>query len=1079
MRRHRSRGTTRRTRVTITGVAAISLALGLLTAAPASTAAPDPGPSFPEVTSAPPAVKLPAAAENGPVNYSVTVDSAGLQKIYDLGIDRHETKIESAADGKVRLDVALGDAQAAKLRAAGVTLSTDAANNRSAAPEADPAGVYRHYSGPDGLGAEVVQLAKDHPDIAKTVSIGKTVLGQDILAVKVTKNVRTAKDGSKPGVLYMANQHAREWITPEMTRRLLHHFVDGYGADSEITNLVDRNELWFVLSANPDGYDWSFEPGQRLWRKNLRDNNNDGMISGADGVDLNRNFAVKWGFDNEGSSPDPLSAVYRGSAPASEPETQAIQRFAGRIKAEFVVNYHSAAQLLLYGVGWQVATPSPDDQIMIALAGDDQHPAVPDFDPDLSAELYTTNGDTDGQMNDAYGSLSFTPEMSTCQTAGAYLPDDQWDDADCGNANGSIFGFPNDETLIAMEFAKNIPFALSVAKSAKDPDDPVSSIGWKAPDMVADAFAYSYAEDRDDQTVAVIAKRSVQNRKLKYRVNGGPTKTANVKEWKGGERYGEEGSHFYAEYRGDIKNVRTGDDVEVWFDGDKPGTGKVESDRFTFEVMPGIPEKTETLVISDEDYKGVNPTYPAGTVAPKYAQSYVDALKANGIRSAVWDVARLGAPHPLGVLSHFKGVFWYLGDNRLTTSAERENTEVYGDLYPNSQVDPVVQELTMSVRDFVNEGGKLAYFGETAGYYGPLRAAAGGGIYYGLNGDPSQPCVVTEDPTSDCLIVSDDFTQYWLGAYDRSATAGATGITGIGAPFTGLAKPVPGTATNPLNEAGGFVPTSLVLPADEFPTFESRGVAAYDGTLAGAYSPVEGSWYLNGMHSDNAYKRVTRTIDLTGVSAADAAKLTAQFSWSIEANWDHTIVEAHTVGADDWTTLPDLNGNTTTQTSIQCEGGEYVDTHPQLRHYLTVADTGCLPTGTTGSWNAFTGDSDGWREVAFDLSAYAGKKVEVSVAYVSDANTGGTGLFIDDTKVVTSAGVLDAEGFETGMGPWAFAPAPPGDLGLGTFSRSQAVFNNAIVATDDTMLFGFGLEQLANPADRKAVMDRALRELYK
>jgi len=385
----------------------------------------------------------------------------------------------------------------------------------------------------------------------------------------------------------------------------------------------------------------------------------------------------------------------------------------------------------------------------------------------------------------------------------------------------------------------------------------------------------------------------------------------------------------------------------------------------------------------------------------------------------------------------------------------------------------------MSVRDFVNEGGKLAYFGETAGYYGPLRAAAGGGIYYGLNGDPSQPCVVTEDPTSDCLIVSDDFTQYWLGAYDRSATAGATGFTGSGAPFTGLNKPIPGTATNPLNEAGGFVPTSFVLPAEEFPTFESRGVASYEGSLAGPYSPVEGAWYVNGMHSDNAYKRLTRTIDLTGVSAADAAKLTARFSWSIEANWDHAIVEAHTVGADDWTTLPDLDGNTTTQTSIQCEGGEYVDTHPQLRHYLTVADTGCLPTGTTGSWNAFTGDSDGWREVAFDLSAYAGKKVEVSVAYVSDANTGGTGLFIDDTKVVTSAGVLDAEGFETGMGPWAFAPAPPGDLGLGTFSRSQAVFNNAIVATDDTMLFGFGLEQLANPADRKAVMDRALRELYK
>ena len=29
------------------------------------------------------------------------------------------------------------------------------------------------------------------------------------------------------------------------------------------------------------------------------------------------------------------------------------------------------------------------------MVGDDAHPAVPGYDPDISAELYTTNGDTD------------------------------------------------------------------------------------------------------------------------------------------------------------------------------------------------------------------------------------------------------------------------------------------------------------------------------------------------------------------------------------------------------------------------------------------------------------------------------------------------------------------------------------------------------------------------------------------------------------------------------------------------------------------------------------------------------------
>jgi bacillopeptidase F (M6 metalloprotease family) len=36
-----------------------------------------------------------------------------------------------------------------------------------------------------------------------------------------------------------------------------------------------------------------------------------------------------------------------------------------------------------------------------------------------------------------------------------------------------------------------------------------------------------------------------------------------------------------------------------------------------------------------------------------------------------------------------------------------------------------------------------------------------------------------------------------------------------------------------------------------------------------------------------------------------------------------------------------------------------------------------------------TGDSGGWQKVAFDLSAYAGGSVEVSISYVTDPASGG------------------------------------------------------------------------------------------
>ena len=31
--------------------------------------------------------------------------------------------------------------------------------------------------------------------------------------------------------------------------------------------MVDSRELWFVPVANPDGYDYTFTAGHRLWRK--------------------------------------------------------------------------------------------------------------------------------------------------------------------------------------------------------------------------------------------------------------------------------------------------------------------------------------------------------------------------------------------------------------------------------------------------------------------------------------------------------------------------------------------------------------------------------------------------------------------------------------------------------------------------------------------------------------------------------------------------------------------------------------------------------------------------------------------
>jgi hypothetical protein len=128
-------------------------------------------------------------------------------------------------------------------------------------------------------------------------------------------------------------------------------------------------ELWFVVVANPDGYDFTFTPGNRLWRKNLRDNDGNGNIDVNDGVDPNRNFPTAWKYDDEGSSGDPTSETYRGTGPASEPETRALDGLMRSVRFKMQINYHTAAELLLYPYGFQVETYTEDDPIYRALSG--------------------------------------------------------------------------------------------------------------------------------------------------------------------------------------------------------------------------------------------------------------------------------------------------------------------------------------------------------------------------------------------------------------------------------------------------------------------------------------------------------------------------------------------------------------------------------------------------------------------------------------------------------------------------------------------------------------------------------------
>ena len=450
--------------------------------------------------------------------------------------------------------------------------------------------VWRSWDEPGGFRDQMYAAARDNRGIAKLVQLGTTYQGRELLALKLTAGARGVRDGRRPAVLYSSTQHAREWIANEVNRRLMNWYIDRWRAeDPEIKQLLETTELWFILVANPDGYEYTFDV-ERLWRKNLRDNNNDGEITVGDGVDPNRNFPNHFKYDEEGSSSITSSDTYRGPAAVSEPETQAMKGLLDRIGFEFQVNWHSNGQWLLYAEGWQIATPTADDPIYFALSGNLDRPAIRDFHPGLSSDvLYVTNGETTDYAHASTGALAWTPELS----------------AGCPNCG---FVFPDDEALVQEEFERNLPFALSVAKSADDPDDPESVLGietkpfyTKSDDPYKDGipgvdfeFAYSYG---DPQPVQVLAKRELGPVTLKYRINGGAVQSAPTSEWAGGERFKPAAVH-YREMRGVVTGTSPGDSVEVWFEG-----GGERSDSFTYQAVSETGRRV--LVVAAEDYSGV------------------------------------------------------------------------------------------------------------------------------------------------------------------------------------------------------------------------------------------------------------------------------------------------------------------------------------------------------------------------------------------------------------------------------------------------------------------------------------------
>lgn len=266
------------------------------------------------------------------------------------------------------------------------------------------------YLSPAEIEALLAQYEASYPAIARRFPYAVDHEGRTAWAFKISDNVMAEED--EPAVLYVAQHHAREVMTPEVAIDTIDQLLTLYGIDPVVTRWVDEAEIFVLPSHNPDGADYvlNAEPN---WRKNRRDNGD-----GSYGVDLNRNYPFAWNACG-GSSGSPSSDTYRGPTPGSEPTTIGLMDLVRQERPVFYVTYHTYGQYALHPYGCEGEFQAqPDFQTFRELANDVSARMLGDqpgswFRFGTAWELlYAVDGDSDGWLYGEMGGFGVTYELN-------------------------------------------------------------------------------------------------------------------------------------------------------------------------------------------------------------------------------------------------------------------------------------------------------------------------------------------------------------------------------------------------------------------------------------------------------------------------------------------------------------------------------------------------------------------------------------------------------------------------------------------------------------------------------------------
>jgi len=160
-------------------------------------------------------------------------------------------------------------------------------------------------------------FAATYPAICRLDTIGMSINGKYVLAVKISDNVSVSEN--EPKVFYSSSIHGDEIGGYVLMLHLIDYLLSNYSTSSRVKNMADNLEIWINPLANPDG---TYNNGNSI-SSPTRYN--------ANGYDLNRNF------------PDPNDPTI-----VPQKEVLDMMKFMKKNKFTMSVNFHAGEEVVNY-----------------------------------------------------------------------------------------------------------------------------------------------------------------------------------------------------------------------------------------------------------------------------------------------------------------------------------------------------------------------------------------------------------------------------------------------------------------------------------------------------------------------------------------------------------------------------------------------------------------------------------------------------------------------------------------------------------------------------------------------------------